>query len=405
VGFNAGSGTVLADSSGHAIDGTVAGTAFRVGRGRALPDAGQYAAGGGCRRGDNARRTPRRLVAVVSNDTDADCDVLTVTASDPALHGTTALGANGSITYTPAANYQGPDTFTYTLNDNQGGVSNRHRIDDRDAGQRRTGRGSIDAYAATEDLSLTIAAPGVLGNDTDIDLEALSRRPRHGARPRDADAQRRRELHLHAGGQLSRQRQLYLTAPRTRATQSNLATVTITVTDTNDAPAGAADAYAATERRHADGRGPRGVLANDTDPDGDTMSVLPLASPAHGSLTLSADGSLVYTPAPNFNGRRHLHLHRDRRDPGSRPPVTVTITVAAVNDSPAAANDTAATAEDTPVTIAVLGNDSDLDGDTLVVSSVGAALHGGAVNQSRRDDDLHPGGQLQRDRQLQLHDR
>ena len=59
----------------------------------------------------------------MSNDTDADGDVLTVTSAGAALHGTTVLGANGSITYTPATNYHGPDTFTYGLSDNQGGVS------------------------------------------------------------------------------------------------------------------------------------------------------------------------------------------------------------------------------------------------------------------------------------------
>src|SRR5947199_364470 len=45
-----------------------------------------------------------------------------------------------------------------------------------------------------------------------------------------------------------------------------------------------------------------GVLANDTDPDGDTLSAILVSGPAHGTLTLNADGSLVYMPAPNFNG-------------------------------------------------------------------------------------------------------
>ena len=49
---------------------------------------------------------------------------------------------------------------------------------------------------------------------------------------------------------------------------------------------------------------------------------------------------------------------------------TVTVTVSAVNDAPVATDDAATTAEDTPVTIAVLGNDTDLDGDSLVVSGV-----------------------------------
>ena len=51
----------------------------------------------------------------------------------------------------------------------------------------------------------------------------------------------------------------------------------------------------------------------------------------------------------------------------------------AVNDAPVAANDAAATAEDTAVVIPVLANDTDLDGDTLSVSSVGTPAHGGAA--------------------------
>jgi hypothetical protein len=45
-----------------------------------------------------------------------------------------------------------------------------------------------------------------------------------------------------------------------------------------------------------------GVLANDSDPDGDPMTASVVSGPARGSLTLNADGSFVYTSSPDFFG-------------------------------------------------------------------------------------------------------
>ena len=56
---------------------------------------------------------------MLGNDTDADGDSLTATVVTGPAHGTLALNANGSFTYTPAANYNGPDTFTYRVSDGQ----------------------------------------------------------------------------------------------------------------------------------------------------------------------------------------------------------------------------------------------------------------------------------------------
>ena len=73
--------------------------------------------------------------------------------------------------------------------------------------------------------------------------------------------------------------------------------------------------------------------------------------------------------------------------------------------APVAVNDTATTAEDTAVTIAVLTNDTDLDGDTLSVTGVTIPAHGTATVNAGSHRHLRAGGELQRRRQLQLHDR
>ena len=56
-----------------------------------------------------------------------------------------------------------------------------------------------------------------------------------------------------------------------------------------------------------------GVLANDTDPDGDPLTAVLVTGPSHGTLTLNANGSFTYTPAANYQRHRLLHLPGQRR--------------------------------------------------------------------------------------------
>ena len=121
-----------------------------------------------------------------------------------------------------------------------------------------------------------------------------------------------------------------------------------------------------------------GVLGNDTDPDGDTLSAILVTDAAHGTLALAADGSFTYTPDADFNGTDSFTYTASDGDLTSGP-ATVTITVGAVNDAPAAADDSAETDEDTPLSVdapGVLGNDTDPDGDTLSATLVTDAAHG-----------------------------
>ena len=161
-------------------------------------------------------------------------------------HGSLTLNADGSFTYTPAANYNGPDSFTYKANDGQ------------------------------------------------------------------AD--------------------------------SNVATVSINVGAVNDAPVAQNDTAAATEDTPVAGN----VLTNDTDVDGDALSAVLVSGPAHGSLTLNADGSFTYTPAANYNGPDSFTYKANDGQADSNV-ATVSITVGAVNDAPVANADSIAATEDTPV--------------------------------------------------------
>src|SRR5438045_8641433 len=84
-------------------------------------------------------------------------------------------------------------------------------------------------------------------------------------------------------------------------TQSGIATATITVTPINDAPVAANDDnYTTPEDTQLTVSAP-GVLANDSDADGDPLSTILVTEPSHGTLTLNGDGSFSYMPALNFN--------------------------------------------------------------------------------------------------------
>ena len=120
------------------------------------------------------------------------------------------------------------------------------------------------------------------------------------------------------------------------------------------------------------------VLANDSDPDGDPLTVAGVSEPAHGTAVLTETGAVRYTPEPNFNGTdRFTYVVGDGS--GLTAQAAVDVTVLPVNDPPEAVDDAAETAEDTPVTIAVLANDSDPEGDPLTVAEVSAPAHGTAV--------------------------
>ncbi len=155
---------------------------------------------------------------------------------------------------------------------------------------------------------------------------------------------------------------------------SNVATVSLTVNPVNDPPTAAANAYTLAEDNTLSIPAP-GVLGNDSDVDGDPITAALDSTTTHGALTLHADGSFTYVPNPNFNGSDSFSYHATDGSLSSAP-VAVTLTVTPVNDPPVAVDDSATTPQDTAVDVNVLANDTDVDGDTLSLTAVGAASHG-----------------------------
>ncbi len=306
---------------------------------------------------------------VLANDSDVDGPFpLTTLLVATTTNGTLTLNANGSFTYTPNANYNGPDSFTYRARDGSGLQSNIATVSINVTPVNDPPVAVNDSYTTPEDTQLVIAAPGVLANDSDVDgpfplTAMLVTSPSHGV------------LTLNANGSFTYTPALDYNGPdsftyRARDgsnAESNIATVSITVTPVNDPPIAANDAYGTDENVTLNVNAAQGVLANDTDVDGPFPLTAVIVSPAtSGAVTLNANGSFQYVPANGFNGIvTFTYRARDGANAESNI-ATVTITVGPVNDPPLAINDSYSTNEDTTLTVnaatGVLANDTDPDG-------------------------------------------
>src|SRR5204862_153770 len=135
-----------------------------------------------------------------------------------------------------------------------------------------------------------------------------------------------------------------------------------TITPVNDAPVATADSYATAEDTPLTVMAATGVLANDTDVDGDPLTAALATAPTKGTLALNANGSFTYTPNATVNGS-DTFTYRASDGTLTSNLATVTMTITPVNDAPAATADSYATAEDTPLTVmaatGVLANDTD----------------------------------------------
>src|SRR5204863_4648071 len=87
--------------------------------------------------------------------------------------GTLTLNANGSFTFTPTLNFNGPATFTYKANDGTAD-SNTATVTITVTPDNDPQAASNDSYGVTAGATLTVAAPGVLGNDSDVEGSPLT---------------------------------------------------------------------------------------------------------------------------------------------------------------------------------------------------------------------------------------
>lgn len=268
---------------------------------------------------------------VLANDTDAEGDPLSVALVTAPSHGTLAMGTDGTFTYAPDGNFDGVDLFTYLAKDGQLD-SNLATVTLLIGAPNAPPVAESDLYRTDEDQVLSVTGPGVLGNDSDPDGDALRAvlvsGPRNGTLVLGRDGSFDYTPRANFFGT-----DTFSYKANDGQANSNPATVTITVDRVNTAPVAADDAYS-TPQDQPLSVDAGGVLANDQDVDGDALAAVLASGPANGSLTLNPDGSFTYTPNAGFYGEDNFsYLANDGL--ANSNPATVTLTVSPVIAPPA----------------------------------------------------------------------
>jgi VCBS repeat-containing protein len=302
--------------------------------------------------------------------TDADGDTLEYSIVDLPMNGGVVLVENVA-TYTPTEGYAGLDSFSFKAND-----------------------GTSDSNTAT--VTITVNTPPVAADgqsvttDEDIakeitlgatDLEddpleySIVGQPDHG------DVVLVDNLATYTPDPDFNGEDSFTFKVNDGAADSEMAVVTITVTPVNDAPMAVGEIYSTDEDIALTVLVADGVLANDTDVDGDTLSAVLVNDVVNGALALAGDGSFIYTPAENFFG---LDSFTYKASDGTLESwtVTVTIVIDPVNDYVEANDDEYETMAGVTLEVAapgVLDNDVLLDPDETVTLVVTAGPTNGSV--------------------------
>ena len=313
-------------------------------------------------------------IDVLANDSDADGDTLTVAGTSLPANGSVVVNVNNTVTYTPNAGFVGTDSFTYTNDDGFGGnatatvtveVTNQAPV------------AVDDVFATQQDTPLNVPAPGALANDSDADGDPLSALQQTGAANGTAT--------LNADGSFSYTpnagfigQDSFTYVANDGIVDSNIATVTINVAEVNlppvvDNPGPQADDENAAVNLQ--------IIASD--PNGDALGYSATGLPP--GLGIDAGTGLI-SGTVSFDAVVHPDLSAVYAvtvsvSDGTNPIQSVSFdwTVQDVNRAPVAVDDAASTQVDTAVTVDVLANDSDADGDALSVVSTTLPPNGSAA--------------------------
>ncbi|MFB0555003.1 MAG: Ig-like domain-containing protein [Phycisphaerae bacterium] len=310
-------------------------------------------------------------VLITLMGSDPDEEQLTYNIVTGPSHGT-LNGTAPNITYTPALNYNGPDSFTFRVNDGKAN-SNQAMISVTVLAANDAPIANPQSQTTKENKSVSAA---LTGSDVDGDplIFIICKEPEHGKLTFDSN--------FNTNGKLIYTPEPYFTGPdvftfklNDGEVDSTPATVSINVAP-NLLPV--AEPHSVTTVEDT----PIEIRLMGSDPDSDPLAYSMVTDPSHGSLMGTAP-NLTYTPNPNFNGSDSFTF-KVNDSAGDSVPATVSIMVSSVNDPPVANDGTATTREDTPIVrIDVLANDTDVDNvgrylylDTFSVTAVSQGTNG-----------------------------
>ncbi len=327
----------------------------------------------------NSPPTTESVIATVDEDVPT---TITLTARDrnrsrisyqiitEPSHGTLS-GIAPELTYTPAPNYNGPDSFTFIASDG--------KLDSNPANVSITVKAINDAPVAIPQSAMTKVDKSIpitlTGSDSDSQMLqfVICSEPKHGK--------------LSLVRNFNTNGKVFYT-PRSGFTGSDSFTFKLNDGTANSKPAKVAIEITPNNPPVADFKSvttaedtPIAINLQANDPDGDTLNYTVIKNPSHGKLNGTAP-NLTYTPNENFNGPDSFTFQANDGIAESFV-ATVSITVTSVNDAPTANAGTATVQEDTPTPITIIG--SDPDGDSLTYSIVTNPSHG---SLSRTEPDL-----------------
>ncbi|WP_179952311.1 Ig-like domain-containing protein [Marinicella rhabdoformis] len=312
-------------------------------------------------------------VGITLTGSDPDSDPLTYSVSAPSNGSLSGTAPN--LTYTPDANFNGNDSFTFTVNDgtaNSGAATVSITVDS----VNDVPTANSQSTSTTEDNAVGIT---LTGSDPDSDpltysVSAPSNGSLSGTAPNltytpDADFN---------GGDS------FTFTVNDGTVDSAAATVTINVSAVNDAPTANAQPVSTDEDVAV------GITLTGSDPDSDPLTYS-VSAPSNGSLSGTAP-NLTYTPDANFNGGDSFTFTVNDGTVDSSA-ATVSITVDSVNDAPTANSQSTSTTEDNAVGITLTGSDPDSDPLTYSVSAPSnGSLSGTAPNLTYTPDADFNGG-------------
>jgi VCBS repeat-containing protein len=229
----------------------------------------------------------------VSFGSDADGDALSAAITAQPAHGTLERQPDGRYRYTPQADFNGTDSLRFTLSDGEL-VSNEATLTLQVAAVNDAPVAVDQTLTLDEDTTLTIdPLQGASDVDGDPLVAAIVTAPAHGALTVDADGSFTYKPEADYNGADS-----FTFRVNDGQADSDIATVSLTVRPVNDAPVASDVAVTV-----AEGDSLRfDPLQGASDVDGDRLTATVVQEPAHGTLTVNADGSFSYTPAVDFFG-------------------------------------------------------------------------------------------------------
>ena len=306
---------------------------------------------------------------LLANDSDVEGDPVSITTVGDAANGLVALDGT-TIIYTHDGSETNAGGFTYMVTDGTDATTVLVTIAVSPVNDPPSG--VDDALAVREGGSVSAQAIELLANDTDAEGDTLSITAvgdaTNGLVTLDGDT----IFYRHDGSETKTGSFTYtVTDGAERATAS----VIISVSPENDPPIGETDALAVQEGGTVSVQAIE-LLANDTDPDLDTLNITAVGDATNGLVALDGDTIFYRHDGSETNAGSFTYTVSDGTDTAT---VLVTVSVSPVNDPPNGVDDALDVEEGDTVSIAsqqLLANDSDAEGDALRITAVGDAING-----------------------------